>query len=241
MDRLAEDYPYKSPYDYAENNPSTGFDLDGLEFVNPNDYYWPANNILYAAAEGFRQYFEAVASKFSFNASATPYSQTTTTSVTGSSGVNFSSSVVTENKATFSFMPQNMFNYTGDNHNVPNPFSTSTTQTTKTEQKVATTIPVLGVPVTLAGAKSVDTQGTQKVTAEAGVGLTNKSSTVAANGYVQVVNTTTANGNSTTSAKVGVKATVPVNSTTTTSTTGTTTNTTSVGFKLELEKTIIGK
>jgi len=34
IDRLASDYPYKSPYDYAENRPVDGIDLDGLEWVN---------------------------------------------------------------------------------------------------------------------------------------------------------------------------------------------------------------
>lgn len=34
IDRLASDYPYKSPYDYAENRPVNGIDLDGLEWVN---------------------------------------------------------------------------------------------------------------------------------------------------------------------------------------------------------------
>ncbi len=32
IDRLATKYPYKSPYDYAENRPISGIDLDGLEF-----------------------------------------------------------------------------------------------------------------------------------------------------------------------------------------------------------------
>jgi hypothetical protein len=36
IDRFAEKYPYKTPYDYAENNPATGGDLDGLEFMNAN-------------------------------------------------------------------------------------------------------------------------------------------------------------------------------------------------------------
>jgi RHS repeat-associated protein len=34
IDRLASDYPYKSPYDYAENRPVNGIDLDGLEWVD---------------------------------------------------------------------------------------------------------------------------------------------------------------------------------------------------------------
>jgi RHS repeat-associated protein len=34
IDRLASDYPYKSPYDYAENRPVDGIDLDGLEWVS---------------------------------------------------------------------------------------------------------------------------------------------------------------------------------------------------------------
>ncbi len=33
IDRLAMDYPYKSPYDYAENRPINCIDLDGLEAV----------------------------------------------------------------------------------------------------------------------------------------------------------------------------------------------------------------
>jgi hypothetical protein len=35
IDQLAEKYAYKSPYDYAENNPTTGIDLDGLEYECP--------------------------------------------------------------------------------------------------------------------------------------------------------------------------------------------------------------
>ena len=33
IDRLADKYPYKTPYDYAENRPIDGFDLDGLEWT----------------------------------------------------------------------------------------------------------------------------------------------------------------------------------------------------------------
>ncbi len=33
IDRLADKYPYKTPYDYAENRPVDGFDLDGLEWT----------------------------------------------------------------------------------------------------------------------------------------------------------------------------------------------------------------
>jgi len=31
IDRLADKYPYKSPFDYAENDPIAAIDLDGLE------------------------------------------------------------------------------------------------------------------------------------------------------------------------------------------------------------------
>jgi RHS repeat-associated protein len=37
MDRLSDSYPYKSPYDYAENRPINGIDLDGLEWVSMID------------------------------------------------------------------------------------------------------------------------------------------------------------------------------------------------------------
>ena len=242
IDRLASEYPYKSPYDYAENRPVSGVDLDGLEYADANYCFWAASNPLGAVADGFRQVFQSWSSLFSFDASATATTQTTTT-VSGSNGNSGSSSFITENKATFSFMPQNMFNYTGDNNNVPSPFSTSTSQTTKTEQKVTTSVPVVGKVVNLSVARSQDTQGTQKATVEAGVGLTNKSSTAAATAYGQVVNTTTSNGTSTTSAKVGAKVTVPTGTTTTstsTTTNTTTTNTTAVGVKVELEKKLIG-
>jgi len=33
VDRLADKYPYKTPYDFAENRPISGTDLDGLEFM----------------------------------------------------------------------------------------------------------------------------------------------------------------------------------------------------------------
>ena len=216
--------------------------MDGLEYADANYCFWAASNPLGAVADGFRQVFQSWSSLFSFDASATATTQTTTT-VSGSNGTSGSSSFITENKATFSFMPQNMFNYTGDNNNVPSPFSTSTSQTTKTEQKVTTSVPVVGKVVNLSVARSQDTQGTQKATVEAGVGLTNKSSTAAATAYGQVVNTTTSNGTSTTSAKVGAKVTVPTGTTTTstsTTTNTTTTNTTAVGVKVELEKKLIG-
>lgn len=237
IDRLADKYPYKTPYDYAENNPSTGFDLDGLEFADPKYVSWANENPLGVIADGFRQVFQSWSSFFSFNASATATTTQTTTVSTGSSST--SSSISTENKATFSFDPQNMFNYTGDN-NVPSPFSTSSSQTTKSEQKAATTVPVLGVPVTLSVAKSQDTKGTTKTTGEVGVGLTNKNSTVTANGYVQVVNTTTSDGNTTTSAKLGAKVTIPVGTSTTTTNQSTkTTSTSTTGVKVELEKKLL--
>jgi RHS repeat-associated protein len=44
IDRLAEKYPYKSPYDYAENRPTSGIDLDGLEYVDANKTFWGAHN-----------------------------------------------------------------------------------------------------------------------------------------------------------------------------------------------------
>ncbi|MCF8373975.1 MAG: hypothetical protein K9H64_20290, partial [Bacteroidales bacterium] len=34
VDPIAEDYPYKTPYDYAENRPITGLDLDGFEWIH---------------------------------------------------------------------------------------------------------------------------------------------------------------------------------------------------------------
>jgi hypothetical protein len=220
-----------TPYQFCSNDPISKIEIDGLEGADANWAIWAAQNPLGGIADGFRQVFQSWSSLFSFEASATAIVQTTKT-VSGD-GTNASSSVITENKATFSFTPQNMFNYTGDNNNVPSPFSTSNTQITKTEQKVSVTASVVGKIANLSVAKSQDTQGTQKTTVEAGVGLTNKSSTAAASAYGQVINTTTSNGNKTTSAKVGAKVTVPIN-------TSTTTSTSAVGVKVELEKKLIG-
>jgi len=231
QDRLAEKFVYMTPYQFCSNDPISKIEIDGLEGADANWAIWAAQNPLGGIADGFRQVFQSWSSLFSFEASATAIVQTTKT-VSGD-GTNASSSVITENKATFSFTPQNMFNYTGDNNNVPSPFSTSNTQITKTEQKVSVTASVVGKIANLSVAKSQDTQGTQKTTVEAGVGLTNKSSTAAASAYGQVINTTTSNGNKTTSAKVGAKVTVPIN-------TSTTTSTSAVGVKVELEKKLIG-
>ena len=178
IDRLAEQFEYMTPYQFCSNDPISKIEIDGLEGASANYAIWGASNPLGVIADGFRQVFQSVASLFSFDASATATTQTTTT-VSGSNGTSGSSSVITENKATFSFMPQNIFNYTGDNNNVPSPFNTSTSQTTKTEQKVTTTVPVYGKAVNLSVAKSQDLQGTQKTTVEAGVGFTNKNSTAA--------------------------------------------------------------
>jgi len=38
VDPLKDKYPYKSTYDYAENRPISGIDLDGLEYVNKTEY-----------------------------------------------------------------------------------------------------------------------------------------------------------------------------------------------------------
>ncbi len=37
VDPLADDYTYKSTYDYAENRPISGIDLDGLEYLDANE------------------------------------------------------------------------------------------------------------------------------------------------------------------------------------------------------------
>jgi len=37
VDPLADEYSYKSTYDYAENRPINGIDLDGLEYLNSNE------------------------------------------------------------------------------------------------------------------------------------------------------------------------------------------------------------
>ena len=39
LDPLADKFHWVGPYNYAENNPSTGIDLWGLQFFNPN--LWP--------------------------------------------------------------------------------------------------------------------------------------------------------------------------------------------------------
>jgi len=204
IDKLADKYVHNSPYAFSENKVVAHRELEGLEA----QHYMGSNPLTYMA-EGFRQYFDAALSLFSFEGKAyTNVSGKNAEMKSGSASISTTTS--TEIKAFVNVDFSGVMDYNQNNKpaapEVKAGIKTTVEQTT--ESKI--TVRPGGIPVNIAISNTVngaDETVTNKV--EASVGLNEGP----AQGKVYVSNSTTTPINGTivtNSIKIGAKIETPI-------------------------------
>jgi RHS repeat-associated protein len=220
VDPLAEKYPSLSPYNFVENNPLLLVDPTGLGPENPGAYAgWMAGNPFGAIADGFRRFFDQVATTFSASAGVKVGQEV---KPTPSQGGSTSVDVKQVNEVTYSVGVDGsqMFDYNGQNEISPsqlNPFFAGKKTDSKQVASASTTVSVDGVPVTTTVSNSQSSDGSSSTTATVGVGYSGKTSNASV--YVGGRQSTNSSGASSSTVLVGAKAKVSVNTAPKTTTT----------------------